>query len=88
MSENYPMIHNLLDLLRATEAAAIYASQWVGTGDKESADKAATDAMRDRLNGLDFSGIIKIGDGPAVISAPRANFHPRHFWACGRCGAI
>ncbi len=52
-----------LDLVRVTEAAAIAASRWVGTGDKESADKAATQAMRERLNQMDFSGLIKIGEG-------------------------
>jgi fructose-1,6-bisphosphatase II len=52
-----------LDFVRVTEAAAIAASAWVGSGDKASADRAATDAMRDRLNGLDFSGVIAIGEG-------------------------
>jgi fructose-1,6-bisphosphatase class II len=57
------MINNILDLLRSTEAAAIAASPWVGTGDKLSADKAATDAMRDRLNRIPFNGKIVIGEG-------------------------
>lgn len=52
-----------LDLVRVTEAAAIAASQWIGSGDKISADKAATQAMRERLNGLDFTGRIVIGEG-------------------------
>jgi len=57
------MINNVLDFIRATETAAIAASQWVGTGDKLSADKAATEAMRSRLNHIDFAGIIRIGEG-------------------------
>jgi len=57
------MINNVLDFIRATETAAIAASQWVGTGDKLSADKAATEAMRSRLNHIDFAGIILIGEG-------------------------
>jgi len=57
------MINNPLDLMRSTEAAAIAASSWVGTGDKLAADKAATDAMRDRLNHIPFSGKIVIGEG-------------------------
>ena len=52
-----------LDLVRVTEAAAIHASAWVGSGDKESADKAATSAMRERLNGMSFSATIVIGEG-------------------------
>ena len=52
-----------LDLIRATEAGAIYAAQWVGRGDKESADLAATEAIRDRLNKIDFCAQIAIGEG-------------------------
>jgi len=52
-----------LDLVRVTEGAAIASSYWVGSGDKESADKAATDAMRKRLNKMDFIGKIVIGEG-------------------------
>jgi fructose-1,6-bisphosphatase II len=52
-----------LDLIRVTEAAAIAAAAWVGSGDKESADKAATDAMRERLNQMDFAANIAIGEG-------------------------
>lgn len=52
-----------LDMVRVTEAAAIAASFWVGSGDKVSADTAATDAMRSRLNSVDFLGRIIIGEG-------------------------
>jgi len=52
-----------LDLVRVTEAGAIAAGEWVGRGNKESADKAATDAMRNRLNGIDFCAEIAIGEG-------------------------
>lgn len=52
-----------LDLIRVTEAAAIAASKWVGSGDKELADKAATDAIRSRLNGMPINGKIVIGEG-------------------------
>ena len=44
-----------LDLVRVTEAAAIAAAAWVGSGNKMLADRDATDAMRDRLNSIDFS---------------------------------
>lgn len=52
-----------LEIVRVTEAASIAASAWVGSGNKESADKAATEAMRERLNGIDFAGRIMIGEG-------------------------
>ncbi len=57
------MRHINLDLVRVTEAAAIAGAAWVGRGDKESADKAATEAMRERLNQMDFAGKIMIGEG-------------------------
>ena len=52
-----------IDLVRATEAAAIAASKWVGSGDKLNADKAATNALRNRLNVTEFAGTIIIGEG-------------------------
>lgn len=52
-----------LDLVRVTEAAAIAAAKWVGSGNKEAADKAATEAMRERFNQMDFAGRILIGEG-------------------------
>jgi fructose-1,6-bisphosphatase II len=57
------MIPLSMDLVRVTEAAAIAASAWIGTGAKELADKAATDAMRDRLNRIHFAARIVIGEG-------------------------
>lgn len=56
-------MHNNMDLIRVTEAAAICASAWVGSGDKLEADKAATSAMRDRLDRLDLAGTVRIGEG-------------------------
>lgn len=52
-----------LELVRVTEDAAIAAAKWIGSGNKESADKAATDAMRKRLNKIPFGGKIVIGEG-------------------------
>jgi len=57
------MKNTSLDLVRVTESAAIAASKWVGSGNKEMADKAATDAMRKRLNKMNFAGRIIIGEG-------------------------
>ena len=52
-----------VELVRATEAAAIKASAWIGRGDKNAADQAAVEAMRDFLNTVDFCGTIVIGEG-------------------------
>lgn len=52
-----------VELVRATEAAAIKATAWIGRGDKNAADQAAVEAMRDFLNTVDFSGTIVIGEG-------------------------
>ncbi|MEK9165690.1 MAG: class II fructose-bisphosphatase [Patescibacteria group bacterium] len=52
-----------LEFVRVTEAAAIAASHWLGRGDKEAADKAAVEAMRSRLNDIEFRGTIVIGEG-------------------------
>ena len=46
-----------------TEVAAIAAFDWVGKQDKNAADKAAVEAMRNRLNEIDFYGKIVIGEG-------------------------
>lgn len=52
-----------LEFVRVTEAAAISAAKWIGRGDKNAADGAAVDAMRSRLNQVDFSGTVVIGEG-------------------------
>ena len=39
-----------MELVRVTESAALAASKWVGRGDKNSADGAAVDAMRNLLD--------------------------------------
>jgi len=53
-----------VDLVKSTEAAALAAFQWVGSGRKEHADKAATDAMKDALaSNVDFAGRVVMGEG-------------------------
>ena len=52
-----------MELVRATEAAAIKASAWIGRGDKNAADGAAVDAMRGFLSTVDFAGTVVIGEG-------------------------
>jgi len=58
-----------LEMVRVTEAAAIFASKWVGSGDKIGADTAAVNAMRNRLDSLGIRAEIKIGEGKKDKSA-------------------
>ena len=52
-----------LELVRATEAAALAASRHLGRGDKEIVDQAAVDAMRPVLNTISMRGVVVIGEG-------------------------
>lgn len=52
-----------LDIVRACEAAALHVFRWIGKGEKELADAAATDAIRGMLNIVDMQGICSIGEG-------------------------
>ena len=52
-----------LELVRATEAAAIRAHPFIGKGQKNHADKAAVDAMRAFLGTVSFDGLVVIGEG-------------------------
>jgi fructose-1,6-bisphosphatase II len=51
------------EFLRATEIAALNTLQWVGKGDKESADAAACDAIRGMFDIMDIRGEVVIGEG-------------------------
>jgi len=63
-SLNEPSERNLaLELVRVTEAAALAASRWMGRGDKNGADGAAVDAMREVLNHVQMDGLVIIGEG-------------------------
>jgi fructose-1,6-bisphosphatase II len=52
-----------LELVRATEFAAIAASRWIGRGDKNAADGAAVDAMRSMMGSVSMDGVVVIGEG-------------------------
>ena len=52
-----------LELARVTEAAALAAGRFMGRGDKEAADGAAVNAMRNVLQTVDMNGVIIIGEG-------------------------
>jgi fructose-1,6-bisphosphatase II len=51
-----------LDLLRVTETTAIAAGRWIGLGKVAEAHRAATLAMADALDEVDFDGRIVIGE--------------------------
>ena len=55
--------HLLLEAVSVTEHAAIAASDWIGRGDNQAADKAAVDAMRAGLMQLAIDGTVVIGEG-------------------------
>lgn len=52
-----------MELVRATESAALAAARWVGRGDKIGADGAAVDAMRLSLSSVQMAGVVVIGEG-------------------------
>src|SRR3989338_5461196 len=52
-----------LDFVRATEAAAISSSFWVGKGNEKSADHAAVEAIRKAFSIIEMEGTIVIGEG-------------------------
>jgi fructose-1,6-bisphosphatase II len=52
-----------LELVRVTEAAAMAAGRWVGRGDKNGADQAAVNAMRQLVSTVSMKGVVVIGEG-------------------------
>ena len=52
-----------LEMVRVTEAAAIASARAMGRGDRTSADRLATEAMRSTMDEIDFAGRIVIGEG-------------------------
>ena len=59
-----PIERNIaMELVRATEAAAMAAARYLGRGNKELVDQAAVDAMRFILGYVSMDGIVVIGEG-------------------------
>jgi fructose-1,6-bisphosphatase II len=52
-----------LEMVRVTEAAAIESARFMGRGQRDAADAAATEAMRRTMDEIDFAGRIVIGEG-------------------------
>lgn len=64
MSEQPDFSRNLsLELARVTEAAALMSGRWMGRDQKEAADQAAVDAMRQVLDSIEMDGEVVIGEG-------------------------
>ena len=60
---NTPERNMALELVRATEAAAMAAGRWMGRGDRNASDNAAVNGMRYMLNTIEMDGTIVIGEG-------------------------
>jgi fructose-1,6-bisphosphatase II len=52
-----------LEVVRVTEAAALSAARFVGLGDHDGADRAATEAMRETFESMHIHGTVVIGEG-------------------------
>jgi fructose-1,6-bisphosphatase II len=52
-----------LEMVRVTEAAAIASARFMGRGERDGADRAATEAMRHAMDETDIAGTIVIGEG-------------------------
>jgi fructose-1,6-bisphosphatase II len=52
-----------LEVVRVTEAAALASARFVGLGDRDGADRAATEAMRATFGSLHIRGTVVIGEG-------------------------
>jgi fructose-1,6-bisphosphatase II len=52
-----------LDIVRATEAAALFAAPWMGRGNKNAADQGAVNGMRVALSTIPMNGVVVIGEG-------------------------
>jgi fructose-1,6-bisphosphatase II len=52
-----------LEMVRVTEAAAIASARFMGKGERDEADLAATEAMRSTMDETDLAGTIVIGEG-------------------------
>jgi len=55
-------VHSL-DFVKVTETAALAASRWMGRGERDAADEAAVEKMRESLGEMEIAGRIVIGEG-------------------------
>lgn len=52
-----------LEIVRVTELAALASARWMGRGEKNEADAAATAAMRAMFDSVSIKGTVVIGEG-------------------------
>lgn len=52
-----------LEIVRVTELGALASAGWVGRGDKDAADDAATTAIRAMFDSVSIDGTVVIGEG-------------------------
>ncbi|MFX4260719.1 class II fructose-bisphosphatase [Pelotomaculum propionicicum] len=52
-----------MELIRVTEVAALASARWMGRGQKNEADEAATNAMRRMFDSVSINGTVVIGEG-------------------------
>ncbi|HUY18332.1 MAG TPA: class II fructose-bisphosphatase [Candidatus Binataceae bacterium] len=57
-----------LEVVRATEAAALATSRYIGKGDERLADRAACEGMRAALNSIAMDGHVVIGEGEQDVA--------------------
>ena len=60
MTLNKELINKIINV---TSKAAISCHKFIGKNDKQNADKAATDTMRNEINKLEINGEVVIGEG-------------------------
>jgi fructose-1,6-bisphosphatase II len=58
-----------LELLRATEAAAMVAARGLGLDERERASRAATAAMRLVLQTIEMEGVVVVGEGEKGVAS-------------------
>lgn len=63
MNDKRPDRNLAMEMVRATEAAALAAARWSGRGDKNAADGAAVDSMRHMMDKISINGTVVIGEG-------------------------
>jgi fructose-1,6-bisphosphatase II len=64
-------VHHGLELLRATEAAALTVGRWLGRGDKAGTRDAGQQSMEEALSGMPFDARVVIGsDAPGSSLMP------------------
>ncbi|MDQ0194049.1 class II fructose-bisphosphatase [Paenibacillus wynnii] len=52
-----------LEIVRVTEMGALASARWIGRGDKNAADDAATTAIRSMFDSVSIDGTVVIGEG-------------------------